>query len=235
MNSGMALLGGFGCGAALMYFFDPDRGRRRRSLVRDQFTHAAHEMRSGTATAWRDLGHRAQGAGHETMNLFMSDHASDEVIAERVRSRLGRHVSHPSAIQVTVRDRRAILTGPILADEVGNVLNAVSAVRGVTEVESRLDVHQEAGDISALQGGHYRSGERPDFMNSNWAPGTRLLVGSLGGALFAYGWTRSFPTSCILGTLGLGMVARAVSNVDATQCLESCTGQHDETMVEAHA
>src|SRR4051812_35769009 len=37
---GLALVG---LGAGLMYFLDPDRGRRRRALVRDQFIHALHE------------------------------------------------------------------------------------------------------------------------------------------------------------------------------------------------
>ena len=36
-----ALLGGIGIGAALMYLLDPDRGRRRRALVRDKAVHFA--------------------------------------------------------------------------------------------------------------------------------------------------------------------------------------------------
>jgi hypothetical protein len=35
----LALLGAAGIGAALMYFLDPDSGRRRRALVKDQVTH----------------------------------------------------------------------------------------------------------------------------------------------------------------------------------------------------
>ena len=35
---GVALLAGVGSGLALMYFFDPGEGRRRRALLRDQFT-----------------------------------------------------------------------------------------------------------------------------------------------------------------------------------------------------
>ena len=37
MNKGVALIGGVGLGAALMYIFDPDRGGRRRALIRDKF------------------------------------------------------------------------------------------------------------------------------------------------------------------------------------------------------
>ena len=38
-TSMFALLGAMGIGAALMYFLDPDSGRRRRALVKDQMTH----------------------------------------------------------------------------------------------------------------------------------------------------------------------------------------------------
>ncbi len=36
MNRQLSLLGGIGLGAALMYMVDPDRGKRRRALVRDK-------------------------------------------------------------------------------------------------------------------------------------------------------------------------------------------------------
>jgi hypothetical protein len=40
VNTGLHALGYLGLGAGLMYFLDPDRGRRRRTLVRDQMAHA---------------------------------------------------------------------------------------------------------------------------------------------------------------------------------------------------
>ena len=36
MNNKTAIVGAVGIGAALMYFLDPDRGKRRRALVRDK-------------------------------------------------------------------------------------------------------------------------------------------------------------------------------------------------------
>lgn len=64
-TSGIALLGGFGAGIALMYFLDPDQGRRRRALLRDQltkWTRITSESLSGKA---KDLGNRASGVAHE--------------------------------------------------------------------------------------------------------------------------------------------------------------------------
>jgi hypothetical protein len=63
---GIALLAGFGGGIALMYFFDPEQGRRRRALLRDQltkWTRVGRESVSGRAT---DLRNRTTGLAHET-------------------------------------------------------------------------------------------------------------------------------------------------------------------------
>ena len=56
-----AFLRGIGAGAGFMYFFDPDRGKRRRALVRDQMnghigrrgrpTPALHSLRPGAYCA----------------------------------------------------------------------------------------------------------------------------------------------------------------------------------------
>jgi hypothetical protein len=61
MNRLIQLLGGVGIGSGLMYFFDPDVGRRRRSLVRDQFVRSSHELQCGLDKALRDMQHRAPG------------------------------------------------------------------------------------------------------------------------------------------------------------------------------
>ncbi len=41
MNKGLRLMSVAGLGAGLMYLFDPDRGKRRRALVRNKITHAS--------------------------------------------------------------------------------------------------------------------------------------------------------------------------------------------------
>ena len=61
-----------------------------------------------------------------------------------MRSRIGRVVSHPHAIRVTARAGRVTLRGPILAEEVDELLACVSAVQGVTGVENWLEVHERA-------------------------------------------------------------------------------------------
>jgi uncharacterized membrane protein len=55
------MAGGATLGAALMYLLDPERGRRRRALLRDQAVHLAHETEDFADEAARDLGHRSYG------------------------------------------------------------------------------------------------------------------------------------------------------------------------------
>lgn len=219
MKRGLNFLTGMGVGAWLMYMMDPKLGRRRRSLLRDQMVSAACQFGDYLDATWRDIRHRTQGVVAETTHLFSRDHADDRVITERIRSKIGRYVSHPHAIHVDVHEGCATVSGPVLAQEVDQLLAAVASVRGVRAVESRLEVHEEAGNISALQGGRPRSGEPAcDFLQQNWAPATRFLAGALGGGLMANCLARRDPLATLLGVVGAGLVLRSVTNTQMT-CL----------------
>ena len=211
---GLLVLGGLGLGAGLMYMLDPNRGRRRRALVRDRLVHTAHAMRDATGTTSRDLGHRARGLWAEGSHLLKHDGASDEVLAARVRSRLGRAVSHPHAIQVTAGNGRVSLSGQVLADEVDDLLSCVSKVRGVQEVENLLAIHAEAGDVLGLQGGRTRPNGNSPFMPANWSPTARLLAGVTGGALTAWCLKRRDSVGMAFGALGCGLLVRGLTNLE---------------------
>jgi osmotically-inducible protein OsmY len=152
MNKGVALVGGVGLGAALMYLFDPDRGKRRRALIRDKFEAAGNKASDLTGKMSRDLRNRAYGLAAETKSLFKHEEVSDDVLLDRVRSKIGRQPVHVGAISVTANNGVVTLRGPVLANEVPKLLRAVKFVRGVKGVDNRLDVHEEAGDIPSLQG-----------------------------------------------------------------------------------
>jgi hypothetical protein len=62
MSGGWAtLLCGMAAGAALMYFLDPDRGGRRRALLRDKVVGLSNDIGDAATGAARDLRNRAQG------------------------------------------------------------------------------------------------------------------------------------------------------------------------------
>src|SRR5205085_3784974 len=151
-ETAVALLSGIGVGAALMYILDPDRGGRRRALIRDKVVRASNATQCYVGKMSRDLSNRAQGLVAETKNLFRSEDVADEVLVERVRTALGRHAVHHRALEITVNQGRVSLRGPALADEVDELISCVESVRGVDEVDNQLEVHEQAGGISALQG-----------------------------------------------------------------------------------
>jgi len=64
------LLGGMAAGAALMYLFDPDRGRGRRTRLSDQTASKLNRFGDRAGAKARDLRNRAQGLVHEAGSLF---------------------------------------------------------------------------------------------------------------------------------------------------------------------
>jgi hypothetical protein len=65
MLPGVALLGGLGSGMAAMYFFDPDQGRRRRALFRDQMVKWSRIAQRNINGQLKDLQNRTMGMSHE--------------------------------------------------------------------------------------------------------------------------------------------------------------------------
>ena len=152
MNKGVALIGGVGLGAALMYMFDPDRGKRRRTLVQDKVTAAGHKAEDLAGKMTRDVRNRIYGTAAEIKSLFSHEEVSDDVLVARVRSRLGRVPVDDGALDVTANNGIITLRGPVLTDELPKVLRSARFVRGVKGIDNRLDVHNEADSLSALQG-----------------------------------------------------------------------------------
>ena len=70
MNKKLALVGGLGLGAALMYLFDPDRGRGRRALIRDKAEDAANKAGEFADKVSRDLRDRASEVVAEAKGIF---------------------------------------------------------------------------------------------------------------------------------------------------------------------
>jgi hypothetical protein len=216
-------LGGLGLGAGAAYFLDPDLGRRRRSLIRDQMVSLQHRAEDAYGKASRDLQHRVEGTFAEVNSLFTTDNAPDHVVRERVRAKLGRFVSHPHAVEVDVDDGRVTLRGPILSTEVERFVNAAYGVPGVQHVVNQLEVHEQP-DISALQGGKQRAGQKMDLMQENWAPATRLLIGGFGGGLMLNCLGRRDPIALLLGTAGFFMSVRALTNTSLGRLLSCAPG-----------
>lgn len=153
MNKGLTFVAGLGLGTGIMYLLDPDRGRRRRALLRDKCALAARKTGEVFEATACDLRNRTQGIVAELQSRFSSAPADDGVLVDRVRSKLGRIVSHPRAVQVTAQNGEVTLSGPILANEVDSLLSCARHVNGVNEVINNLEVHARSENHPALQGG----------------------------------------------------------------------------------
>lgn len=212
MNSTLRLLAGIGLGAGAMYVFDPVRGRGRRALARDRVHRLGHEARDAAEVVARDAANRARGLWAETRSAMFGKTPGDRVLADRVRSRMGRYISHPRAVAVAAADGKIILSGPILDHEIDGLLACVERVPGVREVENRLESHRKADRHPALRGGVPRTGTRGALFQGSWSPTLRAVASAVGVGLMGDCLVRQNRASGLLGTVGFGLLLRAATN-----------------------
>ena len=187
-NEGARALGALGMGAGLMYLLDPDRGARRRALVRDKIVHSVHALEGLAHKGARDLSHRAHGLVAEGKAFFRDEDVPDEVLTARVRSKLGRLVGHPHAIDVSANEGRVELRGPVLSEDADGLPAAIALIPGVRGVDSRLEIHATPEHVSALQGGERRA--RAGRARERWSPVLRIVAGIAAVGLFTAGMRR---------------------------------------------
>lgn len=182
-----ALLAGAGLGALLMFIADPDRGARRRALVRDKAVRGTRVGGRAIAATAADLANRTRGIAAEARGALRREHADEDVLVERVRATLGRVCSHPRAIDVTLVDGEVTLRGEVLSPEADAVLAAAGSVRGVEDVIDELERYERAEGISSLQGAGRVGEPSVNLLPRRWAPATRALVGLTAVAAAAVG------------------------------------------------
>jgi BON domain-containing protein len=209
-----SLLVGAGAGAGLMYLLDPDLGNRRRARMRDQLVRARHLTGNAMDATSRDVRNRARGVVAELRSRLIPEDVSDDVLQERVRARLGQTVRYAHSIETTVFGGCATLRGPVLADDVARLVRRVGQVPGVREVDNRLEVHAEPGNVPGLQGARAssRGGEVLELTQGSLSPTARLATG-LGGALLAlWGLRRLDAAGVPVATIGMALLARGARN-----------------------
>lgn len=218
MNKGLSMIGGIGLGAGLEYLFDPEMGDRRRAMIRDKAVEALNKAEEAIEVTAKDLQNRVTGLVSELRSRVteMGEEISDEVLEARIRAKLGMVSAHPGAIEIRVNNGQVTLSGPILAEEAERVLSAISLIKGVSGVENQLESHETADNIPSLQGGRRRM-QPFELMRENWSPAARTLMGFTGTVLTLYGLRRDGFFRTMVGTVGLGIVARSITNMPMKQ------------------
>ena len=215
-------------GAAAMYMYDPVLGRRRRALLRDKCVRISKGAQETARVTLCDVKNRAMGTVAEGRAALFEDRVKvdDAVLKERVRSILGFLVRNPSSINVEASGGCVTLTGPVLTDEVQQLVNGVRSVRGVYDLENRLEVHDKGDDVPGLQGDIPKpKGQVLDVFQDRWSPATRFLLGALGFILI-FGLNPFRRDTANLSLLvGLGLLSCSVA---AEEIGESSTNANEK-------
>jgi osmotically-inducible protein OsmY len=152
MNKKLALISGIGLGAGLMFVFDPARGNVRRRIARDKIVHTANIVSNNVEKSSRNLFNHTRGLSHALATtvgaLLSSEEVMDEVLIARVRSRMGRVISHPSFVKVVASNGCVTLSGSVSVADAEALINCVFSVRGVREIVDLLDIHAEKSDLA---------------------------------------------------------------------------------------
>ena len=136
-SSPLAILFSLGVGAALMYFLDPDNGRRRRALVRDQLVRGGHSLQDASEAAVRAAANRTRGAIKRTQQRITGEDAvEDSILEERVRSALGHIIDDLNSFTVRATSGNVVLEGA--AKDIESIVECTQHVRGVRDVDTRL-------------------------------------------------------------------------------------------------
>lgn len=198
------MLMGLGTGVAAAYLADSEFGKERRAaLARGTRKVLDKAARKGKKSLC-DSQHRLAGLAARVRAGLQSETPSDSVLEARIRSRLGRVISHPRKVHVTCDHGAAIVWGIVPSDKIAGLIREIEMTSGVVEVVDHLeaDLEEPAKEPSnPLK-------RAKDEAKLDWSPAKRLLSGTTGAALAAYGWRRHDLLGKALSVLGAGLVVR---------------------------
>ena len=136
-------IGAIAAGALAMYYLDPELGAQRRKLL-------AELVRSGLPQERRHAGQRSRAYHRVTQ----ADPQSDADLRDQIQTRLGRLVTYPGAIDVSVGNGVVRLSGRVLAKEREGLLEQVQQMPGVQKLVNAmasLDDPQDMGRRPAAE------------------------------------------------------------------------------------
>lgn len=132
----LGTLGAAAAGALAMYYLDPELGAQRRRLLADL-------VRSGLPGGRRQAPQRVRAYHRVTT----ADPQSDADLRDQIQTRLGRLVSHPGAIDVSVSNGMVRLSGRVLAKERDGLLEQVQQMPGVQKLVNAMTSLDDPHDM----------------------------------------------------------------------------------------
>jgi hypothetical protein len=137
---------GAAVGAALAYFFDPDRGRGRRAQTRDRFTAYLRRTGEGAGRRARWSQGPIAGLGARIAGAFSTpEPMNDATLAAKVESELFRDPKVPKGrININAEQGTVVLRGVVDSpDQIEHLLAQTASIEGVREARSLLRTADE--------------------------------------------------------------------------------------------
>jgi BON domain len=135
-------IGGLIAGALLAWYFDPDRGSRRRHITRDRLISTFRRTGNGIGRFSHKLGSDAYGWGQKAMHPGISQDqpANDAALARKVESEIFRSRDVPKGrINVNAQEGVVVLRGELnRPEEIRELVAAAGRIPGVRAVENLL-------------------------------------------------------------------------------------------------
>jgi uncharacterized membrane protein len=198
-----AVVGGVAAaGSAAIYFLDQKRGYARRTAFAAQAKRLGTEVTEGAVKCASDSWQHLAGTARRAWSKFGSAWPEDRVLAERIRSRMGRIVSHPNKIHVVSDDGVVTLWGPASDDESRRLAHVAHTMPGVREVINHLEIH-EGNEPETPEPSPFRQARQETMLN--WSSSKRLVTGVAGTAAAIYGWKRKDPLGISISLLGTSL------------------------------
>lgn len=138
MKTWTRLAAALAAGAALMYYLDPQSGRRRRAWLRARGAWAGQDTARLVRDNSRGAVDRAGDALRRARGALVGTPPADDVLLDRIRSRMGHVIEHPGQVNVDVQQGYVVLRGRASIEEIEDLTLQLGAMRGVTGVDNRI-------------------------------------------------------------------------------------------------
>ena len=128
-------------GAAAMFFFDPQQGRRRRAMTKDRTAGLFRRVFRRSASAGRAVSAEAYGVAQKVQHVREEDKDFDDItLARKVETEIFRDADAPKGqVDVNVVDGVVYLRGEVEGEDmIRDLEQATRRVSGVKAVENLL-------------------------------------------------------------------------------------------------
>jgi len=127
---------------SLVFFMDPERGRRRRNMARDRLFARMRRLGRGARSTWRGAAAETHGMSHRVLHLVPhpTDVVDDETLRQRVESQLFRDRHIPKGdLNINCEHGMVILRGELDSQvEIVQLEERVRRMAGVRGVQNLL-------------------------------------------------------------------------------------------------